>query len=83
MSDEESEIVETAPAIAPGLALALAEEEEAPVRRRRASRSPCLVAQIMSDGNASDDSLHSGSSTLGARATALASSAAPVAPPAV
>ena len=35
MSDEESEIVETAPAIAPGLALALAEEEDAPVRRRR------------------------------------------------
>ncbi|MEC8954555.1 MAG: 30S ribosomal protein S5, partial [Candidatus Thermoplasmatota archaeon] len=35
MSDKESEIVEVAPAIAPGLALALAEEEDAPVRRRR------------------------------------------------
>ena len=35
MSDEESEIIETAPAIAPGLALAMAEQEEGPVRRRR------------------------------------------------
>ena len=30
MSDEESEIIETAPAIAPGLALAMAEQEEGP-----------------------------------------------------
>ena len=35
MSDEESEIIETAPAIAPGLALSMADQEEGPVRRRR------------------------------------------------
>ena len=35
MSEEATDIVETAPAIAPGLALALAQEEEGGDQRRR------------------------------------------------